>query len=219
MIRYLSIQRLAIIDQLELEFGPGFTVLTGETGAGKSILMEAVGLLLGGRAMADLVRTGADGALVQAAIETPDGREILIRREISAQGRSRAFIDDALATTAMLRETVGDLVDIHGQHEHQGLLLPQTQLDLLDQFAGVMPRRAGVAEAFAALTSVRAALRDLHTKDRDRESRADLLASSGARSTRSRHAQGRRGSDRSAAGRRQRRQAQSPLHRKLRCPV
>ena len=175
MIRYLSIQRLAIIDQLELEFGPGFTVLTGETGAGKSILMEAVGLLLGGRAMADLVRTGADGALVQAAIETPDGREILIRREISAQGRSRAFIDDALATTAMLRETVGDLVDIHGQHEHQGLLLPQTQLDLLDQFAGVMPRRAGVAERFAALTSVRAALRDLHTKDRDRESRADLL--------------------------------------------
>src|SRR5918995_2337495 len=175
MIRYLSIQRLAIIDQLELEFGPGFTVLTGETGAGKSILMEAVGLLLGGRAQADLVRTGADGALVQAAIETPDGREILIRREISAQGRSRAFIDDALATTAALRETVGELVDIHGQHEHQGLLLPQTQLHLLDQFAGVMPRRADVTERFAQLASVRAALRDLHTRDRDRESRADLL--------------------------------------------
>src|SRR5262249_56191190 len=93
MIRFLSIQRLAVIDQLELEFGPGFTVLTGETGAGKSILMEAVGLLLGGRAAADLVRTGADSALIQAALETSNGEELLVRREGSAHGRSRAFID------------------------------------------------------------------------------------------------------------------------------
>ena len=191
MIRYLSIQRLAIIDQLELEFGPGFTVLTGETGAGKSILMEAVGLLLGGRAMADLVRTGADGAMVQAAIETPDGREILIRREISAQGRSRAFIDDALATTAMLRETVGDLVDIHGQHEHQGLLLPQTQLDLLDQFAGVMPRRAGVAERVRRSSRPSAPRSATFTPRTATASRAPTSsASSGARSTRSRRAPG-----------------------------
>jgi DNA repair protein RecN (Recombination protein N) len=176
MIRFLSIHRLAIIEQLDLEFGPGFTVLTGETGAGKSILMEAVGLLLGGRAMADLVRTGADTAMVQAAIERPDGREFLIRREVSVQGRSRAFIDDVLATTAALRDTVGDLVDLHGQHEHQGLLLPQTQLDLLDQFAGLTDQRAVVAERFQTLASLRDALRDVQTRDRDREARIDLLS-------------------------------------------
>src|SRR5262249_159242 len=155
MIRYLSIQRLAIIDQLELEFGPGFTVLTGETGAGKSILMEAVGLLLGGRAAADLVRTGADSALVQAAIETPNGDELLVRRDGSAKGRSRAFIDGALVTTGALRETVGALVDIHGQHEHQGLLDPATQLDLLDRYAKTGEALERVGEAFRVWSALR----------------------------------------------------------------
>ncbi len=176
MIRFLNIQRLAIIDQLELEFGPGFTVLTGETGAGKSILMEAVGLLLGERAAADLVRTGADTALVQAAIETPDGQELLIRREVSAQGRSRAFIDGALVTTAALRETVGALVDIHGQHEHQGLLDPQTQLDLLDAYADSDTQKSRAGEAFRALRAVEAELSAVQGQDRDRGARIDLLS-------------------------------------------
>jgi DNA repair protein RecN (Recombination protein N) len=175
MIRFLSIQRLAIIDQLELEFGPGFTVLTGETGAGKSILMEAVGLLLGGRAAADLVRTGADSALVQAAIETPDGEELLVRREVSAQGRSRAFIDGALVPSSVLRDTVGALVDIHGQHEHQGLLQPQTQLDLLDTYADSEDQRARAGDNFRELSALREELLDVQGKDRDRGARADLL--------------------------------------------
>src|ERR1700751_4653349 len=97
MLRFLSIKRLAVIDSIEVEFGPGFNVLTGETGAGKSILVEAVGLLLGGRASGDLVRTGEEAAAIEAVFEEA-GRELLIRREISAQGRSRAFIDGALAT-------------------------------------------------------------------------------------------------------------------------
>jgi DNA repair protein RecN (Recombination protein N) len=176
MIRFLSIQRLAIIDQLELEFGPGFTVLTGETGAGKSILMEAVGLLLGGRAAADLVRTGADTALVQAAIETPNGAELLIRREVSAQGRSRAFIDGALVTTAALRETVGALVDIHGQHEHQGLLDPRTQLDLLDSYARSGDAVGRVGEAFEAWSALRDELQAARASDRDRGTRIDMLS-------------------------------------------
>jgi DNA repair protein RecN (Recombination protein N) len=176
MIRFLNIQRLAIIDQLELEFGPGFTVLTGETGAGKSILMEAVGLLLGGRAAADLVRTGADSALVQAAIETPNGDELLIRREVSAQGRSRAFIDGALVTTAALRETVGALVDIHGQHEHQGLLDPQTQLDLLDTYARSDEARSRAGETFQEWSAARNELQTAQATDRDRGARIDLLA-------------------------------------------
>jgi DNA repair protein RecN (Recombination protein N) len=176
MIRFLSIQRLAIIDQLELEFGPGFTVLTGETGAGKSILMEAVGLLLGGRAAADLVRTGADSALVQAAIETPNGDELLVRREVSAQGRSRAFIDGALVTTATLRETVGALVDIHGQHEHQGLLDPATQLDLLDSYARSGDTVGKVGEAFQTWSTLRDELQAARASDRDRGARIDLLS-------------------------------------------
>jgi DNA repair protein RecN (Recombination protein N) len=176
MIRFLSIQHLAIIDQLELEFGPGLTVLTGETGAGKSILMEAVGLLLGGRATADLVRTGSDTATIQAVLDTPDGGELIIRREVSAQGRSRAFIDGALTTTAALRETVGTLVDLHGQHEHQGLLLPQTQLDLLDQFAGTGDRRDSVGAHFQEVARLRDALTGIQTRDRDRDARIDLLS-------------------------------------------
>ena len=90
MLRFLAIRRLAVIDALEVEFATGLNVLTGETGAGKSILVEAVGLLVGGRASGDLVRTGEDTATIQAAFETPDGRELVVRREISSQGRSES---------------------------------------------------------------------------------------------------------------------------------
>src|SRR5687768_10371725 len=122
MLRYLSIRHLAVIDQLEVDFEPGLNILTGETGAGKSILVEAIDLLVGGRASADLVRTGEDLATIQAIFERPDGREIIVRRELSAQGRSRAFIDDALATSAALKDLGAALLDLHGQHEHQALL-------------------------------------------------------------------------------------------------
>src|SRR6187397_732636 len=99
MLRFLSIKRLAVIDVVAVEFDPGLNVLTGETGAGKSILVEAVGLLLGGRASADLVRTGEEMATVEAIFET-GVEETHVRREISAQGRSRAFINGSLATAA-----------------------------------------------------------------------------------------------------------------------
>src|SRR4051812_47940492 len=103
MLRYLSIKRLAVIDSLEVEFQPGLNVLTGETGAGKSILVGAVGLLLGGRPSGDMVRTGEDHAAVEAVFEN-DGEELIVRREVSAQGRSRAFINGDLATAAALKE-------------------------------------------------------------------------------------------------------------------
>src|SRR5438876_7520769 len=103
MLRFLKISHFAVIDAIEVEFEPGFNVLTGETGAGKSILVEAVGLLLGGRASGDLVRTGEDLAAIEAIFEH-DGRELLIRREITAQGRSRAFIDGSLVTATTLKE-------------------------------------------------------------------------------------------------------------------
>src|SRR6478672_8528358 len=148
MLRFLSIRNLAVLDRLELEFEPGLHVLTGETGAGKSILVGAVGLVVGGRASADLGRTGEDTAAVEAIFETPNGAEMIVRREVSAQGRSRASIDGALATSAALRDTCAPLVDLHGQHEHQLLLNPTSHLDLLDAFANLGDARAEVARRF-----------------------------------------------------------------------
>lgn len=133
MLRFLRIARLAVIDALEVEFEAGFNVLTGETGAGKSILVEAVGLLLGGRASGDLVRTGEELATVEAIFQRGD-REVVIRREVTAQGRSRAFIDGSLVTAGALRDMAGDLIELHGQHEHQTLLDPATHLLALDAF-------------------------------------------------------------------------------------
>src|SRR5438477_6529697 len=121
MLRFLRIKRLAVIDEAEVEFGPGLNVLTGETGAGKSILVEAVGLLLGGRAAGDLVRTGAESATVEAIFDTT-GEDLLIRREVTAQGRSRAFVNGELATASALKELAARLIEIHGQHEHHVLL-------------------------------------------------------------------------------------------------
>src|SRR5690349_16494837 len=156
MLRFLSVRNLAVIDRLELEFDEGLNVLTGETGAGKSILVGAVGLLVGGRASADLVRTGEETATVEAIFETPDGKEIIIRREVSAQGRSRASIDGALATSAVLRDVGARLVDLHGQHEHQLLLDPSTHVDLLDAFADLGQQRSAVSGDFSRLARIRA---------------------------------------------------------------
>lgn len=175
MIRFLSIRHFAVIDALEVEFGPGLNVLTGETGAGKSIVVEAVGLLVGERASADLVRTGEDTAVVQAIVEPANGSEMIVRREVSAQGRSRAFINDQLVSTAALRERCGPLVDLHGQHEHQLLLDPSTHLDLVDQFADLGDQRARVADGFARWRVARSALEALQLDERQKAARLDLL--------------------------------------------
>src|SRR5436190_14345646 len=131
MLRFLRITRLAVIDSVEIEFEPGLNVLTGETGAGKSILVEAVGLLLGGRASADLVRTGEESATIEAMFDE-GAQEIVVRREITAQGRSRAFVNGELVTAGALKDLAARLVELHGQHEHQTLLDPGTHLAVLD---------------------------------------------------------------------------------------
>ena len=175
MLRFLGIQNLAVIESAEVEFHPGLNVLTGETGAGKSILVEAVGLLLGGRASPDLVRTGADAAVVQAVFDGPSGEELIVRREVTAQGRSRAFIDGALATAGALRDLGARLVDLHGQHEHQALLDPESHLDLLDQFAGAADDRARVAEAFARWRAADNDLAAARHLEEQRASRTEML--------------------------------------------
>jgi DNA repair protein RecN (Recombination protein N) len=175
MVRFLSIRNFAVIDALEVEFAPGLTVLTGETGAGKSILVEAVGLLVGERASPDLVRTGEDTALIQAIVEPPDGGEIIVRREVSAQGRSRAFLNGELVTTAALRERCGPLVDLHGQHEHQRLLDAATHLDLVDEYADLGAERAAVASAFTRWRAAASTLQALQLDERQKAARTDLL--------------------------------------------
>jgi DNA repair protein RecN (Recombination protein N) len=175
MLRFLKIRHLAVIDAVEVEFDPGLNVLTGETGAGKSILVEAVSLLLGGRASGDLVRTGEDTATIEAIFENA-GQELMVRREITFQGRSRAFVNGALATAAALKELSSSLIELHGQHEHQTLLDAATHLDILDTFGDLTASRSAVAEAFESLLAVRAEYERLKSARQDREARLELTA-------------------------------------------
>ena len=175
MIRYLAIKNLAVIESASVEFERAFNVLTGETGAGKSMLVEAMGLLLGGRASSDLVRTGEDLASVEAQLETPDGREVLVRREITAQGRSRAFVDGQLVNAAALKTLVGDLVELHGQHEHQALLDPATHLPMLDAWARLGDHASAVATAWTAVSDASQALARAELDAGERASRLELV--------------------------------------------
>jgi DNA repair protein RecN (Recombination protein N) len=175
MIRYLSIRNLAVIESVAVEFDSAFNVLTGETGAGKSILVEAVGLLLGGRAAQDLIRTGADLATVEAVFETPEGRDVIVRRELTAQGRSRAFIDGTLATASGLKDLAASLVELHGQHEHQQLLDPSQHLLVLDVLAGLTARTDEVARSFNQIEALRQRLDRVRMDDRERDARRELI--------------------------------------------
>ncbi len=176
MLRFLRIRNLAVIEAVEVEFESGFNVLTGETGAGKSILVEAVGLLLGARASSDLVRTGEAQASIEAIFEDADGRELIVRREISSQGRSRSFINGALATAAALRDLSARLVELHGQHEHQALLDPLTHLPLLDEYADLGDHSAKVAASWNTVRTLREQLERSRMDAREKAARLDLIA-------------------------------------------
>jgi DNA repair protein RecN (Recombination protein N) len=190
MLRFLRIRNLAVIESVEVEFEPGFNVLTGETGAGKSILVEAVGLLLGARASQDLVRTGEAQATIEAIFVHRDastegaglttraygGDELVVRREITAQGRSRSFINGALATAAALRDLSARLVELHGQHEHQALLDPLTHLPFLDEFAGLDDLGVRVSSAWNSVKTLREQLERSRMDAREKAARLDLIA-------------------------------------------
>jgi DNA repair protein RecN (Recombination protein N) len=174
MLRFLRIRHLAVIDAAEVEFEPGLNVLTGETGAGKSILVEAVGLLLGGRASGELVRTGEEGATIEAIFES-GGEELIVRREITAQGRSRAFVNGGLATAGALKDLSGRLIELHGQHEHQTLLDASTHLVVLDAFGGLDALAAPAAAAYDSMQAAREELARVRASARDRDARHDLI--------------------------------------------
>lgn len=191
MLICLRVKNFAIIDTLEVEFGPGLNVVTGETGAGKSILVDALELVLGGRGKPEMVRTGEKAAEVEAIFEVGedpvvrarleaagielDEPELVIRRVVPLTGRSRAYVNGRLASSTELASLAEGLADISSQHEHHGLTDPNQHLDYLDAFAKLEPDRAKIIEAHEAARAARTALDDLHARVRDRGEREDLL--------------------------------------------
>ena len=182
MLTSLQIRDFAIVDQISVEFGPGMTVLTGETGAGKSILVDALGLSLGDRASAKVVRSGSEQAEVIAVFElapesdatrhlaeqglaSEDG-ECILRRTVGADGRSRAYINGRPAPLQSLRELGDLLVDIHGQHEHQSLLKASAQRRILDEYADHGDLLAEIASIVDAWQGARGAVEALTGGDR-----------------------------------------------------
>ena len=174
MLKTLSIRNVALIDSLDIDFSGGLTVLSGETGAGKSILLDSLGLLLGSRSESSLVRTGADKLSVTGVFEVrPDNKiydiaaeydlemdgDIIIKRTISADGRGKILFNDQIITLKLLRELSRCLIEIHGQHDNQGLLNPATHCDILDSCGVCGKELAAVREAFSAYKTAAAALR------------------------------------------------------------
>ncbi|MBI3947606.1 MAG: DNA repair protein RecN [Armatimonadetes bacterium] len=192
MLSELSITDFALVEELAASLSPGLNVLTGETGAGKSIIIDAINAILGVRTGTDLVRTGAPRAIVQAAFaldDAPDAaaecREgghvaedglLIISRELQASGKTQCRINGRLATVTMLRDFGRNLVDVHGQHEHQSLLSIGRHLDLLDSWAGseALALRARVAEQHRALAALERQIEKLDVDERDRARRLDL---------------------------------------------
>jgi DNA repair protein RecN (Recombination protein N) len=187
MLKLLRINNIALIPSLELELGPGLVLLTGETGAGKSIVIDALSLLLGERASPELIRSGEHRAVVEAVVEMAgaaellderglpsDGDEIVIRREIQANGKGRATVNGALVPVSLLRDLAPSLAAIHGQHEPQGLLDPATHLDVVDDFAALDEGRP-IGEFFRDLRAAETALAKLKSDRREGERRREML--------------------------------------------
>lgn len=177
MLRELHVSDLGIVDDIALVVGPGLTAITGETGAGKTLLVGAIDLLLGGRADASLVRQGAAEARVEGRFELSDGTERVLARVLPTDGRSRAYIDGRLATVGELAELGSTLVDLHGQHAHQSLLAPAIQRRALDRFAGpaaLEPLRV-LREARAEERAIVEELAGLGGDERSRARELDLL--------------------------------------------
>src|SRR6266498_1670340 len=174
MLTLLNISNIALIDELRVEFEPGLNLLTGETGSGKSIIVDALGLLIGGRFTSDLLKAGAARGSIEGLfavarnpelealmadagieIENREAHEIIIRRELAANGRNKIFINHQLATQALLRDLRPFLVDIHGQGDQQTLFDTDTHLELLDAFAGVATLKLQVAACYKRWVTVK----------------------------------------------------------------
>jgi DNA repair protein RecN (Recombination protein N) len=192
LIETLRIENVAILERTELEFGPGLNVLTGETGAGKSIVLGALALLAGGRASSDAIRDGAEAATVEAVFGTEalpdleaalaerglaaDGHDLIVQRTLARTGRSRARVSGQLVPVALLSELLGGRVEISSQHESQALLRPEVQGWLLDRMGELLELRGAVAEGHAELRALDRELDRLRAQARERAQRQDFLS-------------------------------------------
>jgi len=193
MLREIHIQNYAVIDNLAVEFGAGLNLLSGETGSGKSILVDALGLALGGRTSPEVIRTGEDRALVTAVftaegkapwaewldeygVPASDEGELILRRELQSGGRSRMLVNDRPVTLAAVRALAGRLVEMHGQNEHVLLFARDAQLDLLDQFAGVAAELDTVRALHARRRELEQELESLSQNEQERLRTLDLLS-------------------------------------------
>src|SRR5688572_27887780 len=187
MLRFLRVRNFALIDHLEIHFEDGFNLLSGETGAGKSIVVDALGLVAGSKAMSDAIRTGEVRAVVEAVFDADvaapmaqlgldaEGSEVIIRREISNDGRNRVFINNQPSTLSALKELAPLLLDIHGQHDQQTLMDSSSQLDLVDAFAGLTELAASVRQLDGVLRKTEADLAEVTADHARKLERLDLL--------------------------------------------
>ena len=190
MLTELTIKNFAIIDHLQIEFGPGLNALTGETGAGKSILVDAIGLILGGKASVEMIRTGAEETSIEAFFDLSTGEVaqilhrfdleknegLVIRRLITRSGKSRAFLNGNAVTLGMLEEISGELVNIYGQHEHQHFLEPKRHIDILDGAGDLLSRRRSYEELYGQWRQAAGELEDWTRRQQQRRERMELLA-------------------------------------------
>jgi DNA repair protein RecN (Recombination protein N) len=189
MLKNLFIKNVALIEELAIEFGSGLNIITGETGAGKSILLGALGMVLGERTSADVVRKGADKAVIEAVFDATNNKrveallvanqidttdEMILRREISAKGHSRCFINDSPATLSLLAAVGAMSIDLHGQHEHQSLLNVDSHLRLLDDYGGLGGLLEDYQKIFATLKHSKAELDALRSKEKELRERRNF---------------------------------------------
>ncbi|MCK9222878.1 MAG: DNA repair protein RecN [Limnochordia bacterium] len=193
MLVELSIRNYAVIESVDLSFGPGMNVLTGETGAGKSVIIGALGLLLGGRASGDLIRTGSESVVVEGFFTLPQSpqlrqildeyglsvehNELIISREVTRTGRNRCRINDRMVNVGVLQTVGSYLVDLCGQHEHQSLLRPQLHTQLVDQFGGaeLLSYRKDVARSYQEVRKILSELVTLEQQSKEAARQVDLL--------------------------------------------
>lgn len=193
MLRFLNISNLALIDNLQIEFQPGLNVLSGETGSGKSIIIDSLGILLGDRISQDAIRSGESRAYVEGVFDfqgnallvelltvsgievTEAEEEIVIRREVNANGRGRIFVNDQVATLSLLKLIQPHVIDIHGQGDQQSLLSAETHLNLLDAFAGAISQRHAVSRAYEVLLALVKELEENRQNESERLKALDMV--------------------------------------------
>jgi DNA repair protein RecN (Recombination protein N) len=190
MLKSLLIKNYALIEEIAVDFSLGLTIITGETGAGKSILIDALGLLLGERASSEMIRTGAEKAVVEGVFDAAGNAsvenillqneneitdELIVRREVTSKGQSRCFVNDSPVNVSVLKAIGDAMVDLHGQHEHQSLLRPETHIDFLDDFGGHRPIIDDYRTSYKKLVEITARKKELHNQESQLKAKKELF--------------------------------------------